>query len=671
MIRDFLADVCVWKADKTAQNQLQIGSFSECVAALEKHYYLVAISDSHTTKIPTQDSDNCRLQLIEDDGGNIWLLKAPITTWSSKSRWHAINLRTLKREKWSEQQLTERRARYALLFEIINTEKPLTERTLTDYIYKPMARLYQAIIVFGLASSMIQSSLFMAMFYLINVVVPYDSPLGFYNIALFMLLMFLGAGVVEHASSYLKLRLSTEVECRRNTLVNALTWRLNPTATTGQDIGQHLETINRLCDVPQAKWTIRNLWISNLTILPILILMFFRLPLLLFISALLCAGVAIAWMIIKQAPTPEVGAPLNLQGMEQLAYYRQTSTYLDLWYEKNSPEQESEVDQQSQSLDEYNRQLQYKTFSLLLVMLFCALSIQPLAAYRVETASVFTLVFLVTNLFNIIPRLTELVRQILNLKNIRQQTRSLLKHINRAQNRNNTLFQSDLTVQFHKVILKAQEINIRLGRNEQLGVLYHDDASKNQLVSSLLGLQKPDSGHIKFGALETDQLSAQQRQQLLSYAGSDSTLIEGSLRQNLLLFALHRTTTQQERRLQQVLIWLELDKLMQTLPLGLDTPITHIDKSFSTGERQRLVMAQALMKPAQILIVNNALAGLEEQQEQRILARLTEHYSVIIWFTLRHSLQPHVTSWFELHPPSSTDNEVIPSPMEHAALCQE
>ena len=95
-----------------------------------------------------------------------------------------------------------------------------------------------------------------------------------------------------------------------------------------------------------------------------------------------------------------------------------------------------------------------------------------------------------------------------------------------------------------------------------------------------------------------------------------------TIRSNLLVAKADAT----EDEMWQALEDAQAKSFVENLSEGLDAPVSAFGRNFSGGQRQRLTIARALLKPSQILIFDDATSALDYLTEANLLNTLTENY---------------------------------------------
>ncbi|MEX5632819.1 ABC transporter ATP-binding protein/permease [Parafrankia sp. FMc2] len=140
-------------------------------------------------------------------------------------------------------------------------------------------------------------------------------------------------------------------------------------------------------------------------------------------------------------------------------------------------------------------------------------------------------------------------------------------------------------------------------------------AGKSTLVNVLLGLLPLESGRILIDDRETDLAAARARAAVVS---QDVYLFHATIAQNLRL----ADPTASDSAVADALREAGLDDVVAALPAGADTVIGERGESLSGGQRQRLALARALLRRADLLVLDEATSNLDGITERAVLDAL-------------------------------------------------
>ena len=145
---------------------------------------------------------------------------------------------------------------------------------------------------------------------------------------------------------------------------------------------------------------------------------------------------------------------------------------------------------------------------------------------------------------------------------------------------------------------------------------------KSTLLELVAGLRTPASGTVRTG---TTHLVTQR-----------PFLTVGSLRENLTL----GTGPVPDAAIWEVLRDVGLDGVVAAQPAGLQTPLGDDGRGFSAGQRARLVLARACLSRAEVLLLDEPTAHLDDESAavaHRVILGLARHRCVVA-VTHRHEL---------------------------------
>jgi ATP-binding cassette subfamily B protein len=139
-------------------------------------------------------------------------------------------------------------------------------------------------------------------------------------------------------------------------------------------------------------------------------------------------------------------------------------------------------------------------------------------------------------------------------------------------------------------------------------------AGKSTLVKLLVGLYRPQSGHIRYNGIPGTDIDLDTMRQRIGLVTQDTQLFAGTIRDNLLFV----NPTATDIRCMEVLEKAACQSLLARADRGLDTPIGEGGVKVSGGEKQRLSIARALLRSPNLLVFDEATSSLDSLTEEEI-----------------------------------------------------
>ena len=159
-------------------------------------------------------------------------------------------------------------------------------------------------------------------------------------------------------------------------------------------------------------------------------------------------------------------------------------------------------------------------------------------------------------------------------------------------------------------------------------------AGKTTISNVLMQLLTPTEGKVTVDGHDLQILSSEWYHKQIAYLSQTPYIMSGTLRENL-QFGLDVA----EDALWHVLTQVQLAEFVRTLPEGLDTVIGEQGYGLSGGQRQRLALGRTLLRPAQIVILDEVTAHLDVETEHLIMEVLREYSRDKIVLYVGHRVQ--------------------------------
>ncbi|WP_345826978.1 cysteine/glutathione ABC transporter permease/ATP-binding protein CydD [Pantoea sp. BRR-3P] len=187
----------------------------------------------------------------------------------------------------------------------------------------------------------------------------------------------------------------------------------------------------------------------------------------------------------------------------------------------------------------------------------------------------------------------------------------------------------------------SQPLNFTLAAGKRVALVGQSGAGKTALMYVLLGFL-PYQGSLWINGQELREINRDSWQHHLAWVGQNPHLPALTLRENLLL-----NNHVDDVTLKAVLQKAGVTEFLDRLPQGLDTVLGDGGIGLSVGQAQRVAVARALLKPAQLLLLDEPGSGLDSQSEQHVINALHEAATQQTTLMITHQLND-LENWDEV-----------------------
>ncbi len=175
-----------------------------------------------------------------------------------------------------------------------------------------------------------------------------------------------------------------------------------------------------------------------------------------------------------------------------------------------------------------------------------------------------------------------------------------------------------------------ESLNLRIDKNEIIGIYGESGTGKSTLLNILVNLIKPQKGNIYLDdKLISDKFNIRKYQNLFSIVTQESFLINETILENIVI----DKNNFDKKKLEESLKFASLNETINSLESGLNTRVGMALKKLSSGQKQRIAIARAYYSDREILVLDEATNALDEKNEKKIfenIQKLKNQKTVII-----------------------------------------
>ena len=181
-------------------------------------------------------------------------------------------------------------------------------------------------------------------------------------------------------------------------------------------------------------------------------------------------------------------------------------------------------------------------------------------------------------------------------------------------------------------VLRGLDLWVRPG--ERVAVVGGSGAGKSTLVSLLTRLRDPDAGRVLVDGHDLRDLTLSSVRSQVAIVLQDSVLFSGTVRDNIRA----GDPSASDERVEAAARLADAHDFVSALPDGYDTVVGERGSTLSGGQRQRIAIARAAVRDARIVVLDEALTGLDVDTEREVAAALDRLTAGRTTFIITHDL---------------------------------
>lgn len=172
-------------------------------------------------------------------------------------------------------------------------------------------------------------------------------------------------------------------------------------------------------------------------------------------------------------------------------------------------------------------------------------------------------------------------------------------------------------------------INLKINENDSVALVGPSGGGKTTIASLIPRFWDVNKGTIKLGDVDVRDISTKELMANISFVFQNTTLFKDSIYNNV---AIGRKGASRSEVLEAISL-AQCDDIIDELPDGIDTVIGSEGTYLSGGQQQRIALARAILKDAPVIILDEATALADPENEyliQKAISEITKDKTVIM-----------------------------------------
>lgn len=166
------------------------------------------------------------------------------------------------------------------------------------------------------------------------------------------------------------------------------------------------------------------------------------------------------------------------------------------------------------------------------------------------------------------------------------------------------------------------DISLNVQAGETLAIIGETGCGKSSLINLIPRFYDASSGTVKVDGINVKEYQLHELRDRIAVVLQKSELFSSTIRENIKI----GNPDASDAEIEAAALAAQADDFIRQQPEGYDTPVAESGMSLSGGQRQRIAITRALVKHAEILILDDSTSALDFRTEAALQSALREQY---------------------------------------------
>jgi len=179
------------------------------------------------------------------------------------------------------------------------------------------------------------------------------------------------------------------------------------------------------------------------------------------------------------------------------------------------------------------------------------------------------------------------------------------------------------------------DVSLKIKQGEKIAVIGENGSGKSTLFKLLIGYYDASDGDIFIGGQDVSKMNLTLLRSKIGYVNQETFFFAEKVSKNLQ----YGSENVSEERMVEICKMVKAHEFIEGLPFGYDTILHENGSNLSTGQRQRLALARALIKNPNILILDEFTSNIDVETEEEIKKLLYTEFKDLTIIFITHKVK--------------------------------
>ncbi len=185
---------------------------------------------------------------------------------------------------------------------------------------------------------------------------------------------------------------------------------------------------------------------------------------------------------------------------------------------------------------------------------------------------------------------------------------------------NFTIKVNNLKYQYDKSKYVVSNLSFQIPESKFIGIIGFSGSGKSSLINLLSRILINYSGNIKIGDIDITEINEKLFRNIVSLVSDEDALFTDTIENNILF--VNKENNYDAKEFCQILDLCGINEFTKDFPLGVKTIIGQKHTTISSGQKQKILIARAMLVKPKILLIDEATNSIDIKGENKILVNL-------------------------------------------------